>query len=207
MIAPLPNCFSIAATAAAIAFSFSLLVDMGASSGAAPARALSKPRASAGTAPPPRDHGRDRATTRPARRTAAGPRTPVRAPDARATANPKPPAGKRGQSGLVWCPEVQDGGTAGAPPDARPDLALPRRVPWPRRTAPASVAGLARYELRIYPVDAAGVEVRTTWTAPLAYRDGRRPLRSPGRGNAKNLAPGPGFPRTKPAPARARVFT
>jgi hypothetical protein len=48
--------------------------------------------------------------------------------------------------------------------------------------------GLARYELRIYPVPAGRSATATLhWVAPLRYRDGRLSLRLPDRGGAANL--------------------
>lgn len=48
--------------------------------------------------------------------------------------------------------------------------------------------GLARYEMRLYPVPAGRSATATVhWVAPLRYRDGRLSLRIPDRGGAANL--------------------
>jgi hypothetical protein len=91
------------------------------------------------------------------------------------------PDGRRARSAAVderaafrFVPD--DPGVSGAP-----DLGLLRRVAADR-------AGVARYELRIYPVAAGrSATAIVRWVAPLSYRDGRLGLRVPDRGGAANL--------------------
>ncbi len=70
-----------------------------------------------------------------------------------------------------------DGATPGAP-----DIGLLRLVNVDEDQ------GVARYELRVYPVAAGRAATAVVrWAAPLRYRDGRLSLRIPQRGDAPNL--------------------
>ncbi|HKE14034.1 MAG TPA: VIT domain-containing protein [Kofleriaceae bacterium] len=70
-----------------------------------------------------------------------------------------------------------DAGTGGAP-----DVGLLRLLEVDEDR------GVARYELRIYPVQAGRAATSVVhWVAPVRYRDGRLTLRVPARGDAPNL--------------------
>jgi hypothetical protein len=92
------------------------------------------------------------------------------------------PDGRRGLSAAVDARAAfrfvaDDGGTSGAP-----DLGLLRLLEVDEDR------GVARHELRIYPVPAGrAATVVVHWVAPVRYRDGRLTLRLPARGDAPNL--------------------
>ena len=92
------------------------------------------------------------------------------------------PDGRRALSGAVDVRAVSrfvpdDGATPGAP-----DIGLLRLQEVNEDQ------GLARYELRVYPVPAGhAVTAVVRWAAPVTYRDGRLGLRIPQRGDAPNL--------------------
>ncbi len=72
---------------------------------------------------------------------------------------------------------------------AEPDIGLLRLVELRDADPMSAGAATATYELRVYPVEAGrAVAVRTEWTAPLRYDDGRLSLRIPGRGAPTFLA-------------------
>jgi hypothetical protein len=85
--------------------------------------------------------------------------------------------------------------------EAKADVALLRRIAWPKAADAERVASLRRYEARVFPVAGRAIEVRIGWLAPLRYDDGRLHLRIPGRGSA---LPAPEVSLQVAAPVGAR---